>query len=242
EEEGVAALLPQMTPSRVLASLACIRARMRFEEGRNAEAITDLVDALTMARHVSLDGSLIGVLVGYNGENRVNEAIALHLPKLKPEAIKEPQKRLAAVPQGNRPAAGLRICEERTVVWFIRKVKESKSNEQLLTFFTEMGLADGKTQEAATIKTSDFLKECGGNAAGVAKFAQEMLPTYARMAEKLDLSLEQFDQEFEREKTKQAGNPVFKVFFPAIPKVRQDQARMEVRRAMLAAAIAVQLE
>jgi hypothetical protein len=35
---------------------------------------------------------------------------------------------------------------------------------------------------------------------------------------------------------------VFKLFFPAVAKVRQSQARAEVRRALLSAAIAVQLD
>ena len=41
---------------------------------------------------------------------------------------------------------------------------------------------------------------------------------------------------------RQAGNPVFKLFFPALAKVRQSQARAEVRRALLSAAFAVQLD
>src|SRR3954451_8719964 len=34
QEEGIDALLPQMTAARALSSLACVRARLRFAEGR----------------------------------------------------------------------------------------------------------------------------------------------------------------------------------------------------------------
>src|SRR5262249_58907526 len=85
------------------------------------------------------------------------------------------------------------------------------------------------------------LDKCGGTATGVLEFAEAARPSYALMAEKIRLPLAQFEEEFERETARQAGNPVFKLFFPAVAKVRQSQARAEVRRALLAAAIAVQL-
>jgi hypothetical protein len=62
------------------------------------------------------------------------------------------------------------------------------------------------------------------------------------MAEKMKLPLAQFEKEFEREMARQAGNPVFKLFFPALAKVRHSQARAEVRRTLLAAAFAVQVD
>jgi hypothetical protein len=59
------------------------------------------------------------------------------------------------------------------------------------------------------------------------------------VAKLLTLPIDQFEKEFEIETKKQASNPVFKVFFPAIVNVRKAQARMEVRRALLSAALAV---
>jgi hypothetical protein len=87
-----------------------------------------------------------------------------------------------------------------------------------------------------------LLEKCGGTATSVLKFAEAARPSYALMAEKLRLPLAQFEKEFEREMTRQAGNPVFQLFFPAVAKVRQSQARAEVRRALLSAAFAVQLD
>jgi hypothetical protein len=59
------------------------------------------------------------------------------------------------------------------------------------------------------------------------------------MARILDLPPEQFKKEFESESQKRANNPVFKVFFPAMIKVRESQARAEVRQTLFAAALAV---
>src|SRR5262249_29313621 len=87
-----------------------------------------------------------------------------------------------------------------------------------------------------------FLEACGGTADGVVQCAEAIRPCFARMAKKLDLPLGRFEQEFEREAMKQAGNPVFKAYFPALPQCRRAQARAEVRRALLSAALDVQLK
>ena len=108
EEEGIDALLPHLNAARVLSTLACLRARLGFEDGRNAQAVDDIVDALTLARHASADGSLIAVLVGYTIEGRTGETLALYLPKLSAPMIKDLKARLLALPQGGTPTMGLR--------------------------------------------------------------------------------------------------------------------------------------
>jgi hypothetical protein len=69
-----------------------------------------------------------------------------------------------------------------------------------------------------------------------------MRPGGALLAKTLDLPPDQVAKEFQREEQKLAGNPVFKVFAPVLHNVRERQARADVRRAFLSAALAVQLE
>jgi hypothetical protein len=73
---------------------------------------------------------------------------------------------------------------------------------------------------------------------GVLRFSEETRASYQQVAKILDMPLDQFEKEFEREAKARAGNPVFKVFFPAMVNVRRAQAKMDIRRAMLSAAIA----
>jgi hypothetical protein len=250
EGEGIEALLPHMSAARALASLACLRARMRFEQGHTEAAVDDVMAAMTMSRHASTDGSLIAVLVAYNIEGRMGETLALGLPKLNAQAIRDVQRRLAALPAGGGPSTGLRTAEENTIVWFIRKIKKAKDNETLLAFLGHIKLLSlpgqvpdsERTPEAIAQKGRALLEEWGGTADAVIKFAESARPSYELMATKLDLPLDQFAREFERERNKQAANPVFKIFFPALDKLRWAQARMDVRRAILAAALAVQLD
>lgn len=234
EEEGIDALLPYLDGVRTLSSLVCLRARLRFEEGESAEAINDIVVALTLSRHASMDGSFIAILIGYQIEGRLSETLALYLPKLNDTTIKDLRKRLDALPAGGRPATALRECEEKTLDWLIRKVKEAKDKESLLAFAS--GIAGSPEKGRA------FLEECGGAASDVVTFTEGMRPSYARMAKIWDLPLSQFEKEWDREKLRQAGNPVFKMLFSAFYKVRVAQMRADIRRALLSAALAVRLD
>ena len=72
--------------------------------------------------------------------------------------------------------------------------------------------------------------------------AEETRPSYRLAAKMMELPLDQFEKEFELETRKQAGNPVFKTFFPAVSHLRRSLARADVRRALLATALDVQLD
>src|SRR5262249_2463880 len=100
--------------------------------------------------------------------------------------------------------------------------------------------AERARQAAANART--FLEQCGGTTTGMLNFAEKTRSSYAELGKKTDLSLEEFEKAFDAEKTKQAGNPVFNAFFPALVKVRKAKARYDVRRALLSAALAVQVE
>jgi hypothetical protein len=173
------------------------------------------------------------------------DAIALFLPKLDPGTIKDLKTRLDALPEGGNPAAALRACEEKTLDWFIHKVKSAKDRESLVATLTPIALLaiEGRARVSDPVAEGRaLLDKFGGSTTSVLEFAEAARPSYALMAEKLRLPVAEFEKEFEREATRQAGNPVFKLFFPAVAKIRQSQARAEVRRALLSAAFAVQLD
>jgi hypothetical protein len=234
EEEGVELLIPQGGPARVLSALACLRARMRFEAGQNAEALDDLVAAMTMGRHLSREGINIMVLLGYGIEHRTSEALARYLPRLNAGMLKDLKKRLDALPPGGSPATSLRIEEKCALDWLIRKAKGAKDKDSLLALLREFGESPEKNRA--------ILEQCGGTADGVVKFAEATRPSYRRMTQQLHLPLAQFMDEWEREKSKQAGNPVFALVFPAYDRMRWQQERAAIRHALLAAAVAIQLD
>jgi RNA polymerase sigma factor (sigma-70 family) len=227
--------------ARVLSALACLRARLRFEEGQSAAALEDIVAALTLARHVSQDGTLDSLRAGYEIEQRLSETLALYLPRLDARTIKDLKVRLDALPPSGSVATATLRMEEAMLNWIVGEVQEANDKETLLAFLSQLGVGP-KEPEKRRAEGRAFLEACGGTAEGVLKCAEAMRRNYAPMAQKMDLPPEQVDKEFEREETKLAGNPVFKVFAPVLHNVRSRQAQADVRRALLSAALAVQLD
>jgi hypothetical protein len=164
----------------------------------------------------------------------MSETLALNLPKLNAELIKDLKKRLDALPPGGSLATGVREEQLLETGCFVRQVKEAKDPGSLLVV---MGRLRGSAEEGRGL-----LKDCGGTQAGVLKFIEELRSSYPRLAKRLDLPLDQFEKEQEREAMKLAANPMYKIFVPAIIRCRWLQAEADVRRALLSAALAVQLD
>jgi hypothetical protein len=239
-EEGIYVRFTQAPASRVLANLACLRARMRFAEGKRDEAIEDVVDTLTMSRHIPLCGTNIMLLVGYAIESVAIDALAHDLPKLDAGSIRSLRSRLETLPPGMDAAAALKSEEVFYLVWFIRIVKQAKDKDQLVSLLDFVNLeAEGKP--SGSNKARQFVEECG-SVANVLRFAEETRGSYDATSKLLELPLDRFEREFEAESAKRASNPVFKFFFPAMLNVRRAEARMNIRRSLLKAALAVQLE
>jgi hypothetical protein len=242
-EDGIELLLPHAQAARTLSNLAFLRARIRFESGDNAGAIDDIVDAMALGRHVSMDGTLITVLQNYAIESRAGETLALRLPKLSAPEIKSVKARLGTLPPGGTPAGGLVPFEEKAGLdWLIRKIKEQKDKDSILAFVTSFCSRRDDTPEQSRERGRAFLEECGGTLESVLKTAEETRPCYTLTAKLLELPLEQFEKEFAAETKKLDANPVFKTFFPAASAMRRSQARADIRRALLAAALDVQLD
>jgi hypothetical protein len=236
-EEGVETRLPQGPAAGVLCSLACLRARLRIEEGRPREAVDDLSAAMTLARHLSTDSGLVVLLFAYNLESRLNEAVAAALPRLDSHSLRLLQEHLNRLPPGGRPSQMLRF-EERSLEWIIRKVRGAQDKEALVALLVMLvdGDAGGQGQSRVD-KARGFLEECGGTQDGLVKRLEVLRATSAEIAPTLDLPLDQFAREWTREETKHAANPAFRLLCAPYPRIRQAQARAEVRRVLLTAAI-----
>ena len=240
-ERGIEVSFTHGDGARQLSALACLRARLRFMEGHAAEAIDDILAALTMARHISRDGTLESLWIGYEIEQRMSETLALHLPRIDAQMLRHLQARLDALPPRGSVATATMRMEEELLTWIVGEVKEAKDKESLLAFLSQLCGDKSAAPEKNRAKGRAFLEACGGTAEGVVKSAEEMRSFAARLAKIMDLPPDQAAKEFERERTKRAGNPVFQTFSPVLDNVRRHQAQADVRRALLSAALAVQL-
>jgi hypothetical protein len=241
-ERGIELPYTHADGARVLSALACLRARMRFEEGQSGEAVEDVVAALALARRVSHDGTLDSLRAGYHVERLMGEVLGLYLPRLDAATVRDLKKRLDALPAGRRPSAATTQMAESLLSWIVGEVKEAKDRESLLEFLSQLCGSKGDPAETNRAKGRAFLAECGNTAAGVTRAAEEMRPRLAPLAKTLDLPPDQVAKEFKRAEKGLAGNPVYKLFAPVLHNIRVRRAEADVRRALLAAALAVRLD
>jgi hypothetical protein len=238
QELGAEVRLSHLDAARVLANLAALRARIHFADGKNSEAVEDVLAAMTLGRHVSRDAVVVCLLTGFAVEHRAAEALARDLPRLDAEAIKALRKRLDALPPGGTAAAALPYEEKSFFEWIIRQFKEAKDKESLLDLLSRF-------HEKSPEKGKAFLEECGGTLDGLLKAADQTRQTYARLAKEVKLPLEEFAAAWEREQKRMQAEPVTRLVFPGIvslERVRLAQLRADLRRALLSAALAVRLD
>jgi hypothetical protein len=236
-QDGVFAQLNEMRGVRLLAGVACLRSRLRFEAGQTASALDDIVDTLIMGRHASQGSSIIALLVNFATEARATVVLAAYLPKLDPATLKALDARLNKLPAPQTLADALLKFElPGGLEWFIRQVKTKKNRAELLSFLQEI---DPKESPA---KLEEFLKESGDSVDGVLRFAEEAGAAYPAWAGKINLPRDQFEAEYAKfAKSTRAANPVLKLLFPELQKCRQSVGRFEALVAMRKAAIDIQL-
>jgi RNA polymerase sigma factor (sigma-70 family) len=241
-ERGIDLSFTHAAGARVLSSLACLRARLRFEEGHATDAIDDVVAALTLGRHVSRDGTLDGLRAAYHIEQVMSATLAASLPKLDAATLHDLKKRLDTLPPRGSAATATMRMQENLLGWIVGEVKEATDRESLLTFLSQLCGAVGEAPEKRRAKGRAFLEECGGTAKGVLEHAEKMRAPVARLARTLGLPPDQVAKQWQREEKKLASNPVFKLFAPVLRAVRRRQARADVLGALLSAALALQLD
>jgi hypothetical protein len=232
-DEGIGNRLPYLEGATLLSSLACLRARVRFEEGQNALGVADILAAMTLSRHTTWDGSLPSLVTCYANERRLSETLALNLARLDAQTIKDLTKRLGALPAGGSLATGVRQEQLLESGWFVRKVREAKDRDSLLAFLGRM--CNNSRDEGRAL-----LDACGGTAAGVIKRTEEVRAWYPVLAKHMDLPLDQFAKEQNQAARRLGANPMYKMWAPPIISCRWRQAEADIRRALLSAAVAVQ--
>lgn len=231
--DGFAAVLHHPQAARTLAHLTCLRVRQAFATDRPQEALDDAVATMTMARHLSADGTLISWLVGAAIEQQMYEVLAQHLRDLGTADRARLAQRIDRLPTGGPLAACLRTEETAGLDWFIARVKATKGAKDLQNV---LALLHGEGGEE---KAKKMLQDAGGTAQGVIRAAEEIRPIYGTFARKLTLPPDRFVREWNAEAERLKNNPVFALLAPALPKVRYADARLETRRAMWKAALAV---
>jgi hypothetical protein len=224
-EDGPGLLLPHLQKSRDLARLACLDLRRHFEEGRSAEAMDDLVDVLTLARHLSSDQTMIAMLVQFVIEWTGHQTAAQYLDRLKPKELAALALRLDKLPPSATLRASIDLENEHMVGWLIKQIKNKLSPEQIEKI---MG---GEGTYTIVFKTQ--------GEQGAIKQLEALQKDYAELSKALMLPRGQQDAKVEEARKKMEANTFGRLLVPAVNKVRAAEDKTEVRRALFRAAIAL---
>jgi hypothetical protein len=227
-DAGFETSLPHLDRAQRLSRLSLLRARYRFEQGHEIEAVEDILATMALARHISRDKTVQGFERSWIVETVAVFVVSAYLPGMSTEALDALAVRLNSLPL-RTPLQESVVNERKSLEWFIAKIErtDEKRIRGLLS-----SLLGSKEKAEILLKTS-------GGPEGLHKLAVAMLPLYGEAARLplLPFSEKDLEQRFQQ---KINDNPLARLLFIAdLHSVRIDGARVEYELALLKAAIAV---
>ncbi|HEY1683719.1 MAG TPA: hypothetical protein VGG19_03065 [Tepidisphaeraceae bacterium] len=123
--KGPELLLPQLNKGRALGQLAWLRARMEFHREQWIAGIDDVVNSIVLARHLSMDKTMIGLLVRFAMEANAIKTLTPELLKMDKPALAHLSERLADLPSGSTLLQTVQMEEEFSLGWLQKRAERS---------------------------------------------------------------------------------------------------------------------
>jgi hypothetical protein len=236
-EDGPLANTSHRGAVRELAALTGIRARIRFRDRDAQGAVEDIVAGLAASRHLSLDGSIASVLIADKLGNMLVEILEHNLNLLSTSQLRELIMRMDALPAGSTLEQA--IEDEKVARNALLQISGgAKSRDQLIDRLLQMAPFLDSNRALA----SEIVDGCGGSVTGFVKCVEQQQSFCALWAARFTLSPEQFEKEYNSELVPLSKtNPIIRVMTPNLPRFRWTEAYTQTRRALLRAAISVEL-
>jgi len=221
--------------AQLLAGVACLRARLNFEDlyGHPLGSIEDLKAALWLARDVSSDGTILGVLNCYGIEQRITSALSTYLNDLNEPTLKTLQDRLSKLPRAASLGPLFRKMEHIKIDQIAHDVRH-RADDALPDYFLFF--------HADLDASTNFVKACGGTSEEILRRVQEIRPVFVELAGQMDATLDQFQSAFDRARQEHDKNPMFTLLVVPMMESKKLQARWQAIVVMRSAAIAILLD
>lgn len=218
-----------------LVAVSALRARIRMRDGDHNGAITDLLAAYAAARHVSLDGSIASVLIGYKLEREVTAVLQNAIALLTPAELETLESGLAGLPQGSTMQNAI-TAEKLNRNDLGGIFANAHTHDELISRMAEIpSLANDRA------KAQKLVDGCGGSLSGVVDCIDKQTAFYKKWTANFGLPPETFQQQYDPDYARASiGNPILERFTPMLSRFRWAEAYNNTRRALLQAAVAVQ--
>jgi hypothetical protein len=238
-EDGPLATTAHRGAIRELVAVAEIRARLRFRDGDAPGATGDVLAAMAAARHLSVDGSLASVLIGYKLENSLTGVLVQNLLRLTPAQLNELASGLNALPRGSNLSTAFELEKLSRNDYLLTIVQGAKTRGELI----EQLLRNIPALASNRGLAAEIVDGCGGSVKGYVSCVDQQHSFYVSWAPRFALPPEQFEKAYKVEFDELSKtNPVVRQFTPALWRFRWTEAYEQTRRALLDTAIAVRLE
>jgi hypothetical protein len=218
-----------------LVAVSALRARIRMRDGGHNGAITDLLAAYAAARHLSLDGSIASVLIGYKLEREVTAALQNAIALLTPAELETLESGFAGLPPGSS-MQNVIAAEKLNRNDLGHIVEDAHTHDELISRMAEIPSLDNDRAKAQAL-----VDGCGGSLSGVVDCIDKQTAFYKKWIASFGLPPETFQQQYDPDYARASiGNPILERFTPMLSRLRWAEAYNNTRRALLQAAIAVQ--
>jgi hypothetical protein len=219
-----------------LVAVSALHARIRLRDGDDKGAIADLLAAYAAARHLSLDGSIASVLIGYKLEREVTAILQNAIALLTPAELETLESGLAGLPQGSSMQNAI-AAEKLKRNDLVKIIGNAHTHDELISRMAAgiPSLANNRT------KAQELVDGCGGSLAGVMNCIDKQRAFYEKWTANFGLPPEIFQQQYDPDHASASiGNPILQRFTPMLSRFRWAEAYNNTRRALLHAAVAVQ--
>ncbi len=246
--QGPELLLPGLAKVKHFAQASRLRMRWHLENGRPEAARDELLATLALARQTARGGVLIGTLVQIAAENILLSGVAENWFRFTPETLKQVLDGLDSAPARGTVAESIPVERTSFRDWLARKVEgfqtssasEAEALEKTRAVLHSF-MDQGESPEGANAATPDSILESAGNTtAGLLRQLKEMDALYDEADGLMKAPYAQFLPGIKafNEKIAHHPNQLVRVFFPAFEKCRIKEFTIEVKLAMVRAAVA----
>jgi hypothetical protein len=229
-EDGVNLPLPHAWRASLLGKLACLAAQRDFEQGKRAEAIDNLIAAMTLARHSVSPPLLITVVVDESIEGQAIYVAAGYLNTLGAAEMKCLSERIDRLPAAGTISQAVLGEKEIYLEWFIKTVSEPGGKETIVRLHRHV--QDGSMKPIEALSQEQLRQG-----------AIQLRPFYDKLAEIAKLPLAEAEKAAEdlqsEAKLHGPARPLAELLLPSVTAGRRNEIVHLTRLALLKAAIAV---
>lgn len=233
---GPTTLLPHVQNMRPLASVFLLRARYFLSKRQSDSATEDLADALTLGRHLAMDGSIPGLLIQFQLQTSTAQVAADNFDRFDRPAFILLSERLDSMARAARAAPTLGTMKATSLGWLRREVMQ-KGTETVkpAVLYGWFDKSDGELLDELLSGTPE---EVLGRIADGERM-------YDLAAELLELPADQFDAAYQAlMKEAEASGPLTAYWLrdTQVKRLRDREVEAQAKLAMLRAALAMAID